>query len=95
MAEVDLACISVVAPSTIIHARYLCKKVRAKLPTIKIMIGLWGATENIAETSQRLGDSGADQVVVSLGEAVRKIAEVMPPSPENKTLSAPTELKDA
>jgi len=95
VAEVDLACISVVAPSTIIHARYLCKKVRAKLPTIKIMIGLWGATENIAETSQRLGDSGADQVVVSLGEAVRKIAEVMPPSPENKTLSAPAELKDA
>ena len=44
-ADVDVACISVVAPSTVIHARYLCAKLRAQLPNLKIVVGLWGATK--------------------------------------------------
>lgn len=77
-ADVDVVCISVVAPSTIIHARYLCTKVHARFPRIKIIIGLWGATENIAEPARRLRDSGADEVVVSLAEAVVQIAKLAP-----------------
>jgi hypothetical protein len=48
-ADLDAACIFVVAPSTVIHARYLCVKLRAQLPNLKIAIGLWGATENITQ----------------------------------------------
>jgi hypothetical protein len=77
-ADVDVVCISVVAPSTIIHARYLCKKVRTRFPKVKIIIGLWGATENIAEATGRLRDSGADEVVVSLAEALNQIAKTAP-----------------
>ncbi len=77
-ADVDVVCISVVAPSTIIHARYLCKKVRAQFPKVKIVIGLWGATENVTEPAKRLRDSGADEVVVSLAEAVVQIAKLAP-----------------
>jgi predicted PurR-regulated permease PerM/methylmalonyl-CoA mutase cobalamin-binding subunit len=77
--DVDVVCISVVAPSTIIHARYLCKKVRTKFPKVKIIVGLWGtATENKAESAQRLRDSGADEVVVSLAEAVEQIIKSAP-----------------
>ena len=32
-ADVDAACISVVAPSTVIHARYLCVKLRGAFPS--------------------------------------------------------------
>ena len=39
-ADADVVCISVVEPSTVIHARYLCLKVRARFPQIKILIGL-------------------------------------------------------
>ena len=39
-ADLDAACIFVVAPSTVIHARYLCVKLRAQLPNLKIAIGL-------------------------------------------------------
>ena len=50
-ADVDVFCISVVVPSTIIHARYLCQKVRTKFPKMKIIVGLWGTTtENNAES---------------------------------------------
>src|SRR4029079_3240327 len=42
-ADSDVICISVVAPSTVIHARYLCLKLHALLPRLRIVIGLWGA----------------------------------------------------
>ena len=104
-ADVDVVCISVVVPSMIIHARYLCNKVRTKFPKMKIIVGLWGTTtENKAESAQRLRDSGADEVVVSLAEAVEQtialaplLTEGMSPAPipedEEARLSALTELQ--
>ena len=77
-ADGDLACISVVAPSTVIHARYLCAKLRAQLPNLKIVVGLWGATENIIQAAQRLRDSGASEVVTTLADAVVQLAKLAP-----------------
>ena len=70
---VDAVCISVVAPTTIVHARHLCAKLRARLPHVEIVVGLWGATENVTEAAQRLRTSGADEIVVSLAEAVTQL----------------------
>jgi methylmalonyl-CoA mutase cobalamin-binding subunit len=70
----EAICISVVAPSTLIHARYLSAKLRAQLPHAKIVVGIWGATENMAGAGERLRSSGADEVVVSLAEAVVQLA---------------------
>ena len=47
----DVVCISVVAPSTVIHARYLCLKLRAQFPKMKIVIGLWDAIEGVPEAN--------------------------------------------
>nr|MDQ3313439.1 AI-2E family transporter [Verrucomicrobiota bacterium] len=71
----EAICISVVAPSTHIHARFICGRMRAALPYIKIVVGVWGATENMVETGERLRSSGADEVVVSLAEAVVQLAK--------------------
>ena len=84
-ADVDVVCISVVAPSTVIHARYLCLKLRALLPKQKIVIGLWGATEDVTEAARRLRDSGADEVVTTLAEALVQIAKLAPPLIEEMT----------
>jgi hypothetical protein len=73
--DVEAVCVSVVAPSTLIHARFICGKIRAALPRVKIILGLWGATENMLEISERLRSSGADEVVVSLAEAVVQLAK--------------------
>jgi methylmalonyl-CoA mutase cobalamin-binding subunit len=74
-ADAEAICISVVAPSTLIHARFLAAKIRAALPRAKIVAGIWGATENRDEISERLRSSGADEVVVSLAEAVVQLAK--------------------
>jgi predicted PurR-regulated permease PerM/methylmalonyl-CoA mutase cobalamin-binding subunit len=92
-ADVDAACISVVAPSTVIHARYLCAKLRAQLPNLKIVVGLWGATENIIQAAQRLRDSGASEVVTTLADALVQLAKLAPPADKDPGLSALAELK--
>jgi predicted PurR-regulated permease PerM/methylmalonyl-CoA mutase cobalamin-binding subunit len=75
----DAVCISVVSPSTIIHARYLCAKLRAQLPDLKIVVGLWGATENLSQAVQRLRDSGANEVVTTLADAVGQLIQFLGP----------------
>ena len=41
----EVVCISVVAPTTIIHARHLCAKLRRNFPELKIIVGLWGTAK--------------------------------------------------
>ncbi len=77
-AGVDVVCISVVVPSTVIHARYLCLKLRALMPKQKILVGLWGAREDVAEATRRVRDSGADEVVTTLADAVALVAKLAP-----------------
>ncbi len=73
-AGVDVVCISVVAPSTVLHARFLCLKMRAHLPDQRIVVGLWGATANVADATRRVRESGADEVVTTFADAVRQLA---------------------
>jgi methylmalonyl-CoA mutase cobalamin-binding subunit len=75
---VDAACISVVSPSTVIQARYLCVKLRERLPQLKIVIGLWGTTQGVTDAARRLRDSGADEVVTTLEDAVVQLAKHAP-----------------
>jgi predicted PurR-regulated permease PerM len=92
-ADVDAACISVVAPSTVIHARYLCAKLRAQLPNLKIAVGLWGASQNITQATQRLRDSGANEVLTTFAEAVIQLPKLAHPAEKDGGFSALAELK--
>ncbi len=92
-AHPDAICISVVPPSTLIHARYLTRKLRQRLPRVKIIAAFWGATENVADAAEGLRESGADETVVSFAEAVVQLskfaarsADAMTPAslPENE-----------
>ncbi len=71
----EAICVSVVAPSTVIHARFLTSKLRHRLPHVKIVVGIWGATENMTDAGERLRSSGATEVVISLAEAVLQLAK--------------------
>ncbi|HYF37395.1 MAG TPA: AI-2E family transporter [Prosthecobacter sp.] len=73
--DAEAVCISVVPPSTVIHARYLCGKLRAHQQKLRIIIGLWGATEGLNETTQRLRASGADEVVTTLADAIVQLSK--------------------
>ena len=68
------ACISVVSPSTVIQARYLCVKLKSRLPGLKIVVGLWGLTHGAPDATKRLRESGANEIVTSLNDAVIELA---------------------
>jgi predicted PurR-regulated permease PerM len=91
--NVDAVCISVVPPSTVIHARYLCTKLRARFPTLRIMVGLWSVTESAEEATRRLRESGADEIVISLEQAVTQLAQFAAPLRELMT-PAPIPVDD-
>lgn len=75
-AGVDGVCISVVAPSTVLHARYLCLKLRASLPHLTIVVGLWGNNENLEDATRRVRDSGADAAVATMAAALPLLSEL-------------------
>ncbi|RYD79403.1 MAG: AI-2E family transporter [Verrucomicrobiaceae bacterium] len=74
----DVVCVSVVSPSTVIHARYLCSKLRASDPQVKILVGLWGSSEKASQAFKILRDSGADEVFTTVTEAAARIAALVP-----------------
>jgi len=78
-AKPDVVCISVVPPSTVSHARYLCLKFKAALPDQKIVVGLWGQFDKSQESVKTLLDNGADEVVTSFTEVQKIMAKLALP----------------
>ena len=56
-------------PGGLAHTRHLCKRLRARLPGAKIVVGRWGLRGNVEQNQDELQDAGADQVATTLLEA--------------------------
>jgi predicted PurR-regulated permease PerM/methylmalonyl-CoA mutase cobalamin-binding subunit len=81
-AEADVVFISVVAPSTVLHARYLCLKLRARLHSERIVVGLWGYADHDSDAVRRVQDSGADEVATTFKQAVAQMQLLRNPTGE-------------
>jgi predicted PurR-regulated permease PerM/CheY-like chemotaxis protein len=64
-----VVCIAALPPGGLAQTRYLCKRLRAQFRDLKIIVGRWGATENIERTRERLKSVGANDVCTTLVEA--------------------------
>ncbi|MES2475780.1 MAG: AI-2E family transporter [Verrucomicrobiota bacterium] len=74
----DVVCISAVSPSTALHARYLCAKLRSAFPDLRILIGLWCPHPAPSDIVEVLRASGADEVFHSLTTMTKRVAELAP-----------------
>jgi hypothetical protein len=72
---------------------YLCLKLRALLPQQRILVGLWGVTENVADAARRVRASGADEVVTTLAGALLQLAKLAP-MPAVQTPAGPIRAKE-
>lgn len=72
--KVSVVVVSAVPPTTILHARYLCAKLRAQFPALRIIAGLWGNAEKAVEAATVLRASGADEIVTTVAEALEALA---------------------
>ena len=48
--------------------RYLCKRLRARRPEVRIVVGCWGLREDVKPTLERLTAAGADLTSAELLE---------------------------
>jgi hypothetical protein len=64
----QIICVSALPPGGLAQTRYLCKRLRARYPDVKIVIGRWGAPGAPDENWNALLSAGADHVSGSLLE---------------------------
>ena len=75
------------------HTRYLCKRLRARFPDLRIIVGRWGLRENVARARRQLEAAGAGSVGVTLVETGEHLQRVHPLEPP--TLRPPVEAEPA
>lgn len=75
-----LVVVSHLPPEGLTLARYLVRRLRARVNEMPIVVGRWGAAGDTASTAERLVEIGASQVLFTLAEARERIMKVVVPS---------------
>jgi hypothetical protein len=73
-----IVCVSALPPFAVGQARSLCKRLRARLPHISIVVGLWGFAGGVTKAQERMAPASPDGVCTSLSDAMmqlRRLAE--------------------
>jgi hypothetical protein len=65
---VGLVCLGTLAPGGLAQTRYLCLRLRTRLPELKIVVGRWGFSGRGEESWEMLHEAGADIVATTLHE---------------------------
>jgi predicted PurR-regulated permease PerM len=73
-----LVCIGALPPGGLAHTRYLCKKLRARFPEVKIVVGRWGLTGNVEADREQLQDAGADLTATTMLETRCQLSSLLP-----------------
>ena len=73
----DVICLSATPPAASMHARYLCNRLRGRLPEMKLVVGLWGVQNDLKKAEDRIGCNAI--VVGKLADAQEQICLPSPP----------------
>jgi predicted PurR-regulated permease PerM/methylmalonyl-CoA mutase cobalamin-binding subunit len=75
-------CISSLPPVSVIAAAQLCKRLRARLPSARIVVGLWQPEDpDFSRRRERLENVGANEVFPDLQRAAVSLSQVAAVSP--------------
>jgi hypothetical protein len=80
-----VVCVSATPPAAVMHARYLCTRLRARMPKVNLVVGLWDTPGELTKAKKRIG-SGAI-VVATLADAqeqIRLLVQSHLPPPEKQ-----------
>jgi hypothetical protein len=71
----DVICISALPPFAVLNARSLSKKLSARLPNAKILVGLWNSGGDRA-AEKRIDKVVSGDVITTLAQAVEQIGNM-------------------
>jgi hypothetical protein len=92
----DVVCVSATPPGAMMHARYLCKRLRRRFPKVKLVVGLWDAQGDLDKVRDRIGCGAI--VVATMAEAQQQIRLIIqqllpqtekPAPPEDEPVARP------
>jgi predicted PurR-regulated permease PerM len=89
----DLIVVSALPPTAITHARYLCKRLEARFPSIPIVIGLWIYDGDRGRAKERVSSSDHAQVTTSLEDALGQINQIAQQALLNNKAEAVTSVQ--
>jgi predicted PurR-regulated permease PerM len=72
-----VVCVAALPPGGLTQARFLCKRLRASFPAVKIVVIRWGLMENGERRQQELLSAGADFVAATLLEAQAQLSPLV------------------
>jgi predicted PurR-regulated permease PerM len=85
----SLVIFSHLPPVGLTPARYLVRRLRARMPGLPIFVGRWGEGGDAALIAERLASSGANAVVFSLAEARAKVLDATTPKTADAAAPSP------
>jgi predicted PurR-regulated permease PerM/methylmalonyl-CoA mutase cobalamin-binding subunit len=68
----DVICLSATPPAAAMHARYVCNRLRDRLPEMTLMVGLWGVQNDLKKSQERIGFNAI--VVAKMADAQEQIS---------------------
>ncbi len=74
--HIGLICVSALSPGALAPVRYLCKRLRARFPDCRIVVGRWGPKEASDNPHLRCRELGADELGTTLSETRNQISQL-------------------
>jgi predicted PurR-regulated permease PerM len=80
----DLICIAAIPPGGRAHTRYLCKRLHARFPDLRILVGRWAVAPSSDTTREELEQAGASCVSATLLETRQQLKSLRPLLPPGR-----------
>jgi predicted PurR-regulated permease PerM len=87
-----IVCIASLPPGGLAHTRLLCKRLRSRLPDLKIVVGRWGLSSDVDANREQIGESGADLLGTTLEETSGQLlglVQFLRPAPTEAKIPPP------
>jgi predicted PurR-regulated permease PerM len=75
---VGLVCISAVPPHAATRAGYLAKRLKQRVPELKILVVIW-TSEDTTRARARLGEAGVDEVATNVTQGIEQLRRLAAP----------------
>jgi predicted PurR-regulated permease PerM len=77
LAGVELVCLLYLNAMPQAYARFVCRRLKRRMPRLKIVLGPWNLAPEAGTAEQLAAEAGADAAPASLDEAVRCVADIV------------------
>jgi predicted PurR-regulated permease PerM len=74
----SLVCLAATPPGGLAHTRYLCKRLRARFPDLKIHVCRWDYHSSAQSNPGHLLEAGADSISATLLQTRQQLASLLP-----------------